>query len=110
MLVSASINKLTGQQRMIEDLTKKISARSEAAVWSRVKDIAPMMDPAQASGYIRARAALVLGRELTIATRGLDDISDSLIEKVKRATSETIVRQMLSRIATQHPAELRRAA
>lgn len=95
---------------MVEDLTRKISARCEAAVWARIKSVAPMMDPAQARGYIRARAAMVLNREVAIATQGLDDVTDSLIVKVKQSASDTIVRQMLSNIATQHPSELRRAA
>lgn len=95
---------------MVEDLTRKISARCEAAVWARIKAFAPMMDPAQARGYIRARAALVLNRELAIATRGLEDVTDALVVKVKRSASDAIVRQMLSNIATQHPSEYRRAA
>jgi len=110
MQISAWIDKLTGQQRMVEDLTGRVSARCEAAVWARIKDAAPFMDPAQAKGYIRARAALILNRELAIAARGLDELTALLRDRVRRNASEAIVRQMTSAIATQHPAELRRAA
>ena len=95
---------------MVEELTRKISARCEAAVWARVKAIAPLMDPAQAKGYIRARAALVLNRELAIATKGLDDVTAKIRERVKAASSEAIVRQTMATLAVQHPSELRRAA
>jgi hypothetical protein len=110
MLVSVSINRMTGRQRMVEDLTRKISARSEAAVWARVKSHAVYMDPAQARGYIRARAALVLNRELAIATRGLVDVTERILAQVKQAASDAIVRQAMAIIAMQHPAELLRAA
>ena len=95
---------------MVEDLTQKVSARCEAAVWARIKDAAPVMDPAQARGYIRARAALVLNRELAIAAQGIAEITELITENVRRKASEAIVRQMTSAIATQHPADLRRAA
>lgn len=95
---------------MVEDLTRKISARCEAAVWARVKSHAPFMDPAQARGYIRARAALVLNRELAIATKGLDGLTDRILAQVKQDSSDSIVRQTQAIIAAQHPAELRRAA
>lgn len=95
---------------MVEELTKKISARSEAAVWARIKSHAPMMDPAQARGYIRARSALIVNRELAIATNGTTDMTDALRDRIKESTFDAVVRQMMASIATQHPAELRRAA
>lgn len=110
MLISRWIDSLTGQQRMVEDLTKKIAARCETAVWARVLDVAPSMDPAQARGYVRARAALVINREVQIATQSMTDVTDSLIQRVRESTSNVIVRKMTAAIATQHPTELRRAA
>ena len=95
---------------MVEELTRKISARCEAAVWARIKSDAPQMDPAQARGYIRARAALVLNRELDIATKGLEGVTAGILTKVRQNAADTIVRQALTMIATQHPTELRRAA
>ncbi len=110
MLVSAWIDKLTGQQRMVEDLTKKIAARCEAAVWSRIQPAAASMDPAQTRGYIRARASLVIHRETKATVDQIEDACPTLFQRVKESVSDTIVRQMISRVATQHPGELRRAA
>ena len=110
MLISRWIDKLTGQQRMVEDLTKKIAARCEPAVWARIQAIVQSLDPAQARGYIRARAALIVNREVNIATQCLEEVSESLIERVTRSTSVAIVRKMMATIATQHPSQLRRAA
>ena len=95
---------------MVEDLTKKIAARCETAVWGRIHHQASHMDPAQAAGYIRARAALVIQREVQLATRNLAESTDSLIARVTESTSNVIVRRMMAAIATQPPTELRRAA
>jgi hypothetical protein len=110
MLISRWIDSLTGQQRMVEDLTKRIAARCEPIVWARVQDTAQNMDPAESRGYIRARAALVVNREVQIATQSLEEVSDSLIQRVTRNVSDTLVRTVMSTIAVQHPADVRRAA
>ena len=110
MLISRWIDSFTGQQRMVEDLTKRIAARCESGVWARIQDVATSMEPAQSRGYIRARAAVVIDREVQIATQSMTDIPESLVEQVRLSVSDAIVRKMVSAIATQHPAELRRAA
>ena len=110
MLISRWIDRYTGQQRMVEDLTKRIAARCEPLVWARVQDVAASMDPAQSRGYIRARAALVISREAHIATQSLEDVDQQLLERVMRSTSDAIVRKMMASIAVSHPAQVRRAA
>lgn len=110
MLISQWIDKLTGQQRMVEDLTKKIVARCEPAVWSRVRATAETMDPAQSRGYIRARASDIVSREVTSVVQTLEESTESLVERVTRSVSDTLVRKMMATLATQHPSALRRAA
>ena len=110
MLISRWIDRYTGQQRMVEDLTKRIAARCEPLVWARVQDVAASMDPAQSRGYIRARAALVIRREVHIATQTLDGVTPAFLQRVIRSTSDAIVRKMMATIAVQHPSQLRRAA
>ena len=110
MLISRWIDSLTGQQRMVEDLTQKIAARCESSVRNRIQRYAHQMDPAQARGYIRARAAAVICRESRLATQKLDGISDSILQRVKNAVSDEIVRRLSTQIAVQQPGELRRAA
>ena len=110
MLISRWIDRFTGQQRMVEDLTNRIAARCEPRVWARIRDLAPTMDPAQSRGYIRARASLVVQHEMQIAIQNMDDVTDSLVHRVARSVSEAIVRKMMAGIAVQHPSQLRRAA
>lgn len=95
---------------MVEDLTKRIAARCEPVVWARVHSTAEGMDPAQSRGYIRARAALIVEREVQIATKSLEEINDSLVERVIRCVSDALVRNIMSNIALQHPAGMKRAA
>lgn len=112
MLISRWIDSFTGQQRMVEDLTKRIVARCEQEVWARIQS-AVSMDPAESRGYIRARAASIINREVATATESVEDATDSLVERVRRSASDAIVRKMASAIATQHPSQqqpLRRAA
>ncbi len=110
MLISKWIESFTGQQRMVEDLTRKIAARCEPAVWARIEKTAPQLDPAQARGYIRARAAEIIHREAHLMTQNVVDGGESLADRVIRSTSNVIVRRMMSAIAVQHPTEIRRAA
>lgn len=110
MLISRWIDRFTGQQRMVEELTKRIAARCEPRVWNRVASVACSMDPAQSRGYIRARAAEVVHREVQIAMQSLDDVSDSLIRRVIRSVSAAVVRKMMANLAMQHPSQLQRAA
>lgn len=110
MLISRWIDSYTRQQRMVEDLTKKIAARCETAVWGRIHHQASKMDPAQAAGYIRARAALVIHQEVQLAMQRIAESTDSMVARVTESTTNVIVRRMMAAIATQLPAELRRAA
>ena len=110
MLISRWIDSFTGQQRMVEDLTKRIAARCEAGVWARIEATARSMEPAQSRGYIRARAARVINREVNLAMRRLTDVNATLPERVRESVSDVIVRKMIAAIAQQHPTQLRRAA
>ena len=47
----------------------------EPALWARVYPMAATMDPAQARGYIRSRAAMVISRELQIAQLSISRLS-----------------------------------
>ena len=95
---------------MVEDLTNSIAARCAQRVWSRIETVVPAMDPAQARGYIRARAAGVVNIEAKIALQNVDCVTDSLAKRVVQSASEAVVRKMMANIALQHPSQLRRAA
>lgn len=95
---------------MVEDLTKQIVASCEAAVWTRIQPLASSMDPAQSRGYIRARSTQVIVRETERVVEQLEDANATLAERLRSSVTESIVRKMVARIATQHPTEFRRAA
>ena len=109
-MIFRMIDRISRQQRMVEDLTKQIVERCETAVWARVRASATTMDPAQSRGYIRARAADIIRTEAETAVGDIVEANDSLLERVVRNTSDVIVRRIMATIATQHPAVLRRAA
>jgi hypothetical protein len=112
MLILRWIQGFSGHTRMVEDLSNRIAARSERAVWARTYPLVATMDPAQASGYIRARSTQVIARELQIAMSQRAPLPTELIDEVKRAVSERLVRKTLSEVATHRPprlAELRAA-
>ena len=106
MLISRWIVQLTGQQRMLEDLINRITARCVPAVWGRVYPLAATMDPAQARGYIRARSARVIARELQIALSTMPDLSPALRQQVKRSVAERLVRKTLAEITVRRPPRL----
>ncbi len=112
MLISRWILSFTGQQRMLDDLINRITARCEPIVWSRVYPVVATMDPAQARGYIRARSARVIGRELQFTTSGMPNVSVSMRDQVRRGVTEKLVRSTLSEVSLHRPprlAELRAA-
>ena len=111
MLISRWFDNLTGPQRMVEDLTKSIAPRCEPAVWARIEALVQTMDPAQSRGYIRARAASVIEREVSLAVESLEEKSDSLVQRLTASVSDAVVRKMMASVASQLPApQLRRAA
>ena len=95
---------------MVEDLIYRIAARCEPVVWARISATAINMDPPQAHGYIRARATLVINREVCIATAKVPEATDAIVQRVKRGVADSLVRSMLGAIAKQHPSQFRRAA
>jgi hypothetical protein len=93
-----------------DQLLDRVAARSQPVAWSRVYPRVLGMDPHQARGYIRARSALVIHREMQIATSGQKRLSPLLEQRILTMASERVVRRTLSEIARQRPNRLARAA
>jgi hypothetical protein len=68
------------------------------------------MDPHQARGYVRARAALVVHREMQIATSGEKKFAPAVCRRLLSMAHERVVRRTLSEIACQRPHRGARAA
>jgi hypothetical protein len=101
------VNCWAGEDAFAE-LVDRVAARCQATVWSRVAWRVIGMDPYQAGGYIRARAALVVHREIQIATAGQSPLSADCRRRLFRQVSEHAVRDALTQLAAQRA--MRRAA
>jgi hypothetical protein len=97
--------------RELEALVKTIVDRCELAVWDRASERAAAMSPAEARGYIRARAATVVHlqveRALQLRSRTEPELHELLFDWVKRDVVRQIHRRLLN---TRHAVVERRKA
>ena len=103
---------LRKRRRELDELVSRIVARSNNSVWHRVLDPCMHMSPAEARGYVRARAAGFVERETDIATSRRQLSSDDLQFVFDRSLEGVVVATLL-RLRDAHlnaPAVLRRAA
>jgi len=63
-------NHRSGKDEEHRSLAKQIAARTLDEVAQRITGLSPEMSTAEARGYIRARAAKVINREVMLAFRG----------------------------------------
>jgi hypothetical protein len=112
MLISQWLVQFSRRQGMLDNLISRVAARCEPVVWARVFPTAATMDLAQARGYIRARAALVITREIQIATASLPPVSAAMCDEIRRAVTQRLVHHTLTEISLRRPmsAVPRRAA
>lgn len=96
----------------ITSLVDRVVARSHSAVWQRVRDRAWSMSPYQARGYIRARAALIVEREMTIAVAELPEFPQTQLDFVTDVVRQRLVERTLADVSRMRQATepLRRAA
>lgn len=97
--------------REIASLIKTIVDRCEPTVWESVNARAILMGPAEARGYIRARAAAVVGNQVELALRSHANWHAAAQTMVLEATTDGIVRQIHHRLLNaRRPAAQRRLA
>ncbi|MCP4192128.1 MAG: hypothetical protein GY768_16065 [Planctomycetaceae bacterium] len=96
----------------IASIVDRVVIRSHHAVWQRVRERAWSMTPYEARGYIRARAALVVEREMSIVLAELNDFPSVHAPLVAAAVSERLVDRTLGDVSRMRRATepLRRAA
>lgn len=79
----------------LASLVDRVAARSQNAVYQRVKDRLSSMNVHQARGYIRARAALVLEREMGIVMAEVTDLSSAQRESILEGARHRVVRRLM---------------
>lgn len=97
----------------VSALIERIVSRSHGAIWRRVRERAPTMTPNEARGYIRARAALVVEREVGIASTEAPELADIHWKTVALEASQRLVRRTLAdamRLREATEFQMRRAA
>jgi hypothetical protein len=100
------------RQAIMDELTSRIAKRSQNAVWLRVEPNCMVMCPAEARGYVRVRAAEIVGREVDIATARNTAIASQHRTQILEAALDRVVRSILAHIRALHvqPAVVRKAA
>ncbi len=80
----------------VSALIDRIVSRSHGALWRRVRDRAPVMTQNEARGYIRARAALVIEREIGIASTEAPELADTHWQIIASEVSERLLGRTLA--------------
>ena len=95
----------------MDQLICRIAKRSQNAVWQRVENQCMTMCPAEARGYIRVRAASVVGRELNVAMGSKPEFANET-DHILDAALDRVVRSILAHVRALHvqPVRARRAA
>ena len=79
----------------ITELAERIAARSRQAVWQRVWQRVGTLCPAEARGYIRARAAAIVHQETDRLIAQEGSRAGEMREKLLSAAVETLIVQLL---------------
>lgn len=85
----------TFNRTQLGTLVDRVAARSQNAVYQRVKDRLAAMNVHQARGYIRARAATVLEREVGIVMAEVSGISPEQRDAILDGARQRVVRRLM---------------
>jgi hypothetical protein len=83
------------QRTRLATLVDRVAARSQNAVHARVKDRLPAMNVHQARGYVRARAAAVLEREMGIVVAEVPGLTDADRSSILEAARQRVIRRLM---------------
>ncbi len=99
------------RQTTMDELICRIAKRSQNAVWQRVEPSCLNMCPAEARGYIRVRAASVIGREMNVAMASKPELAREH-SQILESSLDRVVRSILAHVRALHvqPVRARRAA
>ena len=83
------------QRTRLAALVDRVAARSQNAVHARVKDRVASMNVHQARGYVRARAAAVLEREMGIVVAEVPGLSEADRRSILEAAKQRVIRRLM---------------
>ncbi|MCA9150644.1 MAG: hypothetical protein KDA92_15135 [Planctomycetales bacterium] len=101
MAFNLSFGPFRNESRLLS-VVDRVSARAQNAVWQRVRDRVLNMGVHEARGYIRARAALVIEREMAIAAGEEPTLSASHLSEINDAVRHRVVRRLLFESIRRH--------
>lgn len=85
----------------LAEMSERVAGRSRMAVWQRIVERAATLGPTESRGYIRARAASVIHREIDrlIEQEGpaVGRMRERIISRATESLVETIVGQLAQR-------------
>ncbi|QDU93252.1 hypothetical protein [Lignipirellula cremea] len=98
-------------RRQLTELSEKLACDCRHQVWQRIVNRAGGMSPAESRGYIRARAAVVVKREVLRAVQN-EQFSAPTLQRLQQLTSDAVLRLISTQLHMLQPATapLRRAA
>ncbi len=96
-------------QRRIDQLTEQVVAACREQVWAKVAGRAGRLSPAEARGYVRARAAIAV-REAVERTAEENQLSARLRARLAEQTLSRVVSDLSRQLVPAAPLRLRRAA
>lgn len=87
------------------DLAERVAGRSRLAVWQRVKDGLADLSPAEAKGYIRARALTVVKEETSRLIEQEGAKASRIRERIEAAATAALIETIVSQVAAAQPAD-----
>jgi hypothetical protein len=104
------LRRKTGEARLVE-LADSLAAQSRSDVWQRVEHQLSRMNDAEAQGYIRARAASVIAREVDRTLVRESDSFKARRQRLIELTTASVIRLVVTQARVgHHSAATRRAA
>ncbi len=88
---------------------RQIAKQSRDDVWSRIRDLIFEMDVPEARGYVRARAAKIVRREVHALANSMQGIDADCRRLVTSIATERVVQLVIAEVVSQRPS-IRRAA
>ena len=83
------------QPEMLEQLSEQIASESFERVWRRVQDRVVAFSPAEARGYVRARARLVVEQAVLQAS---GDLSNAGRARLYVQSMDRLIRRVTNRV------------
>lgn len=95
----------------LTEMSERVAGRSRLAVWQRVVDRLSLLDPTEARGYVRARAAVVVHAETDRLIEQEGAKIGRLRERIVAIASQSLVETIVAQVRQhQQPLRQRRVA